>query len=407
MNRSQVPTTGYHRTIPGCRGWLYPPRMDLARRRWDWDAITLWAPVIGVVAASQTKLGLEEPWTGSDAVLALTSLLQAAPLIARRRHPLAAAALVAGALPIQQILGGSLSFGSFVAVLVATYSVGRHAGTRVAVLGATLVLLGVALGTRDQFPEDAAEFIFPLFYVSAATVVGVVVRRLNEQARTLLELNRALARERDATARLAVEGERMRLSRDLHDSVAHTLTVTVVQAEKCELAIDTDPLAAKSSAVAIQEAGRRGLSELRSVLRVLRDPEATTGAPGLADLGLLATVMSESGLVVELDLRGDSSTVPDDIGRHLFRIAQEALTNVMKHSAARTAAVNVAITDAVVELSVTDPGPSLTRGLASGGHGVTVMAERLAGLGGRVATGPYESGYRVGAYVPLPARAET
>lgn len=381
--------------------------MDLARpRRWDWDAITLWAPVVGVAAVAQTKLGLEEPWTGSDGVLALTSLLQAAPLIARRRYPLVTAALIAVALPVQEILGGALSFGSFVAVLVATYSVGRHASTRMAVLGAALVLLGVAFGARDQFPQDAPEFIFPLFYVSAATVIGAVVKRLSEQARKLLELNQALGRERDASARLAVAGERMRLSRDLHDSVAHTLTVAVVQAENCELAIDSDPLAAKSSAIAIQEAARRGLSELRSVLRVLRDPEAPIGASGLDDLGLLATVVSESGLDVELEFSGDSSTVPDDVGHQLFWVAQEALTNVMKHSATKTATVNVAITDAIVELTITDPGPSLTRGLLSGGHGVTMMTERLAGLGGQVAAGPYQSGYRVHARVPLTTRVQ-
>ncbi|WP_194288566.1 sensor histidine kinase [Ornithinicoccus halotolerans] len=381
--------------------------MELTRpRTWDWDAITLWLPVIGVAAVSQTKLGLEEPWTGSDAVLALTSLMQAAPLVARRRYPLVTAALIAVALPVQEVLGGALSFGSFVAVLVATYSVGRHASARAALLGAGLILLGLMLGTRDRFPEDAPELVFPLFYVSAATVIGAVVKRLSEQARQLWELNQALARERDATARLAVAGERMRLSRDLHDSVAHTLTVAVVQAENCELAIDNDPLAAKSAAMAIQEAARRGLSELRSVLRVLRDPEAPIGASGLADLGLLATVVSESGLDVELQFRGDSSTVPADVGHQLFRVAQEALTNVMKHSATKTATVHVAITDTVVELSVTDTGPSLTRGLASGGHGVTVMAERLADLGGEVAAGPYQSGYRVRACVPLTHRVE-
>lgn len=371
-------------------------------RRWDWDAITLWAPVIGVAAVTQAKLGLEEPWIGSDAVLALTSLLQAGPLLARRRYPLVTAALIAVALPVQELLGGALSFGSFVAVLVAAYSVGRHAVAREAALGAAVVLLGVVSGTRDQFPEDAPELIFPIFYVSAATMIGAVVKRLSEQARTLAELNRALARERDATARLAVAGERMRLSRDLHDSVAHTLTVAVVQAENCELQIDEDPLAAKSSALAIQDSARRGLSELRSVLRVLRDPEAPVGASGVDDLGLLATVVSESGLEVDLEVEGDTSMIPEDTGREIFRVAQESLTNVMKHSATKTVKVSLEITDGIVEMSVTDPGPSLSRGLAASGHGLTVMAERVAGLDGLVTSGPHESGYRVHVRVPLP-----
>jgi signal transduction histidine kinase len=376
--------------------------MRLARPgRWDWGAITLWAPVIGVAAASQAKLGLEEPWTGSDVVLTLTSLLQATPLILRRRWPLLTTVLLAAALPVQEALGGALSFGSFVAVLVAAYSAGRYAAARVAALGSLLLLLGAAWGTSAQWPQGAADLVFPLFYISAATAVGGVVKRLSEQARELQGLNEALARERDASARLAVAGERMRLSRDLHDSIAHTLTVAVVQAEKCEQAIEEDPLAARSSAIAIQEAARSGLSELRSVLRVLRDPEAPVGEPGLADLEALATVVSQSGLQVQTEVCGDRSTVPEELGRQLFRVAQEALTNVIRHSAAQRATLNVTITGDTVELSVSDDGPALSSKIASDGHGVSVMGERLTALGGQVQAGAFGAGYQVRACAPL------
>jgi signal transduction histidine kinase len=382
--------------------------MTLARRRrWDWDGITLWVPVVGVAAVTQTKLGLEEPWTGSDAVLTATSLLQATPLVARRRWPVATAALIAAALPIQEALGGALSFGSFVAVLVASYSVGRHATARLAIVGAAITLLGVLLGTRDQLPEDAPDLIFPLFYVSAAASIGAVVKRLSEQSTELQELNAALARERDATARLATVGERMRLSRDLHDSVAHTLTVAVVQAENCEQAIHDDPDAAKSAALAIQEACRHGLSELRSVLRVLRDPDAPAGEPRLADVGALAMVVSESGLDVRVTTRGDLESVPDVIARQLFRVVQESLTNVIKHSAATTANVRVVIAAESAAVSVTDPGPASTSGPSSRGHGTAIMTERLANFGGHVTAGPDGAGYCVHALVPLGVQVGT
>lgn len=379
--------------------------MKYAARNWDWSAIALWAPVVGVAAVTQTKLGLEEPWAGSDAVLTVTSLLQAVPLLGRRRWPVLTAAAVAAALPIQEALGGSLSFGSFVAVLVASYSLGRYASLRPALAGAAIVLLGVAWGTRDHLPEDAPELIFPLFYVSASTAIGGVVKRLHNQASELQRLNDALARERDATTRLAVAGERMRLSRDLHDAVAHTLTVAVIQAEKCEQAIDDDPAAAKASAVAIQDAGRRGLAELRSVVRVLRDPDAAVEEPHLGDLATLATVVSESGLDVSVKVDGNLSQVPDLIGRQLFRVIQESLTNVIKHSAATTADVRVTVGANAAQVLVIDPGPVVSSNLPSGGHGIGGMTERLARLDGHISSGPSGSGYQVHASVPLGVKA--
>jgi signal transduction histidine kinase len=375
------------------------------RRRWNWDDVTLWAPVVGVVAVSQTKLGIEDTWSGSDGVLTVTSLLSAAPLLARRRWPILTATAVAIALVLQETLGGSLSFGAFIAVLVVTYSAGRHAAVPRAAAGAVIVLVGAAVASRDHLPDDAVEFAFPLFYVSVATVVGAVVRRLREQATRLQALNAALARERDASARLAVATERMRLSRDLHDSVAHTLTVAVVQAESCEQALADDPDSAKAAAVAIQDAGRRGLAELRSVLRVLRDPEADVRAPGLLDVEALATVMSESGLDVTFTRSGDLRSVPDDVGRQLFLVAQESLTNVIKHSAATSAEVRIIVDGASTHVEVLDPGPAIVTGFPPGGHGVNVMTERLAEIGGRVTAASDGAGYRVHATVPLPPKA--
>lgn len=371
------------------------------REQRDWDVVTQWAPAVGVAAVTQAGLGLEEPWAGSDAFLTLTSLMLALPLLVRRRWPLVAAGLVAVAAPVQEALGGSLSFGTFVAVLVTAYAVGRHAQPRAAVLGTAVILAGVVLGNLESLPEDATELVIPVFYVVGSVSIGAVVRRLHDQADTLTELNRALARERDATVRLAVAGERMRLSRDLHDSVAHTLTVAVVQAERCEQAIGDDPESATAAAVAIQEAGRRGLAELRSVLRVLRDPDAPVREPGLDDLGALATLVSESGLDVTVVTDGDLARVPDATGVQLFRIVQEALTNVLKHSAAGTATVVVTVDAGAVEVTVTDPGPPLTGAQPASGHGIAVMGERLGGLDGHVTTGRDGTGFRVSVSVPL------
>jgi signal transduction histidine kinase len=381
--------------------------MELARwGRRDRDLVTLWLPVIGVATASQAGLGLEEPWSGSDAGLAVIALLQAGPLALRRRWPVVSAALVAATLPLQDALGGSLSFGTFVAVLVVAYSLGRYAATaRSQAVGTVLVLGGVVLGTLESVADAPTELVFPVFYVAAALAVGAVVRRLVTQAAELRELNSVLERERDATVRLAVAGERLRLSRELHDSVAHTLTVAVVQAERCEQALVDDPGSASEAVRAIQAAGRRGLSELRSVLRLLRDPDTPVRDPGLADLEALVTAMSGPHLRVTLTSDGEPALVADEVGRQLFRVAQESLTNVVRHSDASTAAVAVSVGRDSVTVEVTDPGPRRAGASPWGGHGLAVMAERMACVAGSVAAGPDRDGFRVAATAPLTGEA--
>lgn len=367
----------------------------------DRGLLWLWAPVVGVAALTQAQLGLEEPWAGSDLALAVTSLVQSVPLLARRHAPLLTAGAIAAALPLQEALGGTLSFGTFVAVLVSAYALGRHTTPAWAASGVGVLLVGVGLAVREELPEAIDELVFPLFYISASAALGAVVRRLRTQADELHALNAALARERDATVRLAVAGERMRLSRDLHDSVAHTLTVAVVQAQNCEQLIDADPAAARTAARAVAEAGRHGLSELRAVVRVLRDLDTPRAEPTLADVSTLADVVAEAGLQVEVSSSGELQRVPDPAARALFRVVQESLTNVIKHSAAGHAIVTVTITHDAAEVAVVDPGPARTSELVSGGHGLAGMAERLAAIGGRVEAAPQGTGYGVRATVPL------
>lgn len=367
----------------------------------DLAGLTLWLPVVGVAAASQLRLGLEQPWTGTAVALAVTSLALAAPLAVRRELPLVTAALVAAALPLQVLLGGSLHFGSFLAALVAGYALGRHTRWPVAVTGVVVLLAGITVALRDELPEEAAFFVFPLFYLGGTAALGAVVRRLSLQAAELRRLNAELAGERDTAARLAVATERVRLARDLHDVVAHTLTVAVVQAENCEQAITDDPVRARAAAREVQEAGRRGLAELRSMVRVLRDAEVPESEPGLADLETLAMVIAGAGVEVQVRRDGPAPEVPDGLEHQLFRLVQEALTNVVRHSGARSALVTVTSAPGGVEVCVLDPGPAVAGGLSSGRHGLTGMAERLAAYGGFLDAGPDGSGFRVRARVPL------
>jgi len=359
------------------------------------------APVVAVAVLSQTGIGLESEWSGSDAGLALTSALLAGPLLVRNTRPVLTAAMIGAALVVQVELGGSLHFASFIAVLVASYAVGRHCTGGGAAAGVLTLLVSVVVSMRHTLPEDAAELVFPVFYVTAATVLGSVVRRQARQAADLRRLNEALLREREALDRLAVANERLRLARELHDVVAHTMTVAVIQAEACEDAFEDDPERAREAARQVQAAGRRGLADLRGLVRVLRDAEAPVDDPGLADLDALASVMAGAGLEVEVAREGNLRGLSPRLERELYRIVQEALTNVVKHSAATSVRVLVGRNGAHVEVEVVDPGPAVRTLAPSGGHGIAGMVERLTPFGGRVTAGQDNQGFRVHVAVPV------
>jgi len=367
----------------------------------EWRTLVTWAPVVAVAVMSQAGIGLESAWSGSDAGLALTSALLAVPLLVRATHPVLTTALVGAALVVQVQVGGSLHFASFVAVLMASYAAGRHGAGRRTTAGVVVLLLGVVVAMRSSLPEAAEELVFPLFYVTAAAVLGSVVRRQARQAAELRKLNDALVRERAALDRLVVATERLRLARELHDVVAHTLTVAVIQAEACEDALAEDPERALEAARQVQAAGRRGLADLRSLVRVLRDADAPADDPGLDDLDALAAVMAGAGLEVAVAREGDLRGLAPELERELYRIVQEALTNVVKHSTATSARVRVSRREPQVELEIVDPGPAVQTRVASGGHGLAGMAERLAPFNGRVTAGSDRGGFRVQASVPV------
>lgn len=367
----------------------------------EWRTLLRWAPVVAVALLSQAGIGLESDWSGSDAGLALTSALLAGPLLVRRVRPVLTAALVGAALVVQVQLGGSLHFASFIAVLVASYAVGRHGVDGRPAAGVLVLLVGVVVSMRHSLPGEAEELVFPFFYITAAAVLGSVVRHQARQAAELRGLNEALVRERVALDRLVVATERLRLARELHDVVAHTLTVAVIQAEACEEAIHDDPARARAAARQVQAAGRRGLADLRSLVRVLRDADAPADDPALDDLDALAAVMAGAGLEVTVTREGDLGGLAPELERELYRIVQEALTNVVKHSTATSVRVLISRHDPQIELVVVDPGPAVQSLAPSGGHGLAGMVERLAPFDGRVTAGPDQGEFRVHVSVPL------
>lgn len=390
---------------------------DGGQRRPVWlPALADWAPVVFVAAVSQTGLGMEQPWVGSDLELALTGLATALPLGWRRSRPVLAAGAIGAALAVQVVVfSGSLHFGSFCAVLIGMYATGRYAPSRrTSVAAALLLAAGVATASVSSLSSRPTDVVFPLVYLTGSWAVGRGMRTLQHRADSMHQLSLALARESENAARLAVATDRMRMARELHDVVAHTVMLMVVQAEAAEASFDADPEGARRGLKAVQDAGRRGMDDLRSLVGVLRDAsepsrlhaEAIAPVPDL-QLATLQNLFADCGLDVTLHQRGarDLAALPAGLQTSLFRMVQEALTNVLKHSRAMSAQVELALDGSRLVLDVLDPGPARDRPRGTGGHGLAGMRERATMHHGTMTAGPCGDGFRVCVEIPCPEDA--
>jgi signal transduction histidine kinase len=201
----------------------------------------------------------------------------------------------------------------------------------------------------------------------------------------------------------AVTEERLRIARDLHDVVAHSMSLIAVQAGVGAHVIRTDPDAAEHSLEVIADTSRKALEQTRSMLGMLRETtEDGTRPPtqGLDDISALVDDVRRSGLDVELDRSGTVNEPEAAVSLTAYRVVQESLTNVIKHSAAQKAQVSVAATPDSIDIEVTDPGPARSNGGASSGHGLLGLDERVRLVGGSLESGSNGHGFRVHAVLP-------
>jgi signal transduction histidine kinase len=220
----------------------------------------------------------------------------------------------------------------------------------------------------------------------------------------LEELTRELAQEREQRARLAVLDERNRIAREMHDVVAHSVSLMVVQAGGARRVLDCDPDASREALLAVEAIGRDALGELRRVLGLLRgtsEPVGLRPQPGTAQLTTLVAGIRGSGLQVDLSVDGDPRPLQAGVDLAVYRVVQEALTNAVKHARARRADVRLVWRpdELVVEVLDDGRGPLVP---AQGGHGLVGMRERLAAYGGGLEVGPRDGGgFAVRARIPL------
>ena len=283
----------------------------------------------------------------------------------RRRAPLLTVCTVAAAVAAPELvtLLTITLWGCFVPLLIALYSVARHASARAALAGAGVTALALAIvmlrvpviGTVSNIPFNLVPF-------AGAFVAGRVLRKRHDRHIEVSERARELESGRDETVRAAIAEERSRIARELHDIVAHCVSVMVVQAGAAEDLLDRSPEAARPPLRAVQESGRQAVAELGRMLGLLRGQQAELALkpqPGAAQLAELVEHMSETGLPVVLQVEGTPRLLPPGIELTLYRVAQEALTNTLKHAGPAAARVVLRYGDHAVEaLDVLDNGRS-------------------------------------------------
>jgi signal transduction histidine kinase len=347
---------------------------------------------------------------GTLALAYALALLHTLPLAARRRFPGAVlAASVASGLAVAAIGLPPETLG--LAILVAVYSVAAYGDRWVSLAGLAAAELGSAAVQLTPSRFNAPTVVTNTLVIGAAWLLGhfVGVRRAYTAR---VERTAELERARAELARRAVAEERLRLARELHDVVAHAISVIAVQSGVGAHVANTQPEEAAKALAAIEATSRAALTELRRLLGVLRqegEPEGSLApVPGLADLDALLAEVAKAGLGVRLRVEGTPSQLPAGVDLSAYRIVQEALTNVVKHAGPARAQVVVGYRDQEVTVEVTDDGRGVVAptddGQAGVGHGLIGMRERVAVFGGDLEAGPRPGGgFRVAARLPLAA----
>lgn len=380
--------------------------------------------VAGLVALLAVAAVVAQPggWPATS-----VGLLMALALLFRRTHPSATAAVVA-LLGLTQVLAGWGPLAYDLAVLIALYSVVKYADRlRDGVIAGGIAAVGVVLAAL-QVPGPAlwwASAIWFALVTGAVWLVGLNVRTRRLYVLSLEERAATLEREREAVSRAAVAEERTRIARELHDVVAHSMAVMIVQADGVRFTVDRDPATAREAARVVADTGRQALEEMRRLVGVLREPSrpepaaapggpATESAhrrPALVELPALLDRFRAAGLTVGCATAGRPRALPPGLELTVYRVVQESLTNVLKHAGVG-ASVELDLSwtpDAVVVRAVDDGrGRPAVRPAPSGGHGLVGMRERAGVYDGSLAAGPtLGGGWRVEARLPLPSAPET
>lgn len=374
--------------------------------------------VDGVLALALGLLGIGQllqgpPWTQLPAWLLIV-----AAVAVRRRIPVTAFCVGALGGAVQVAGGGLLQavpLPSDIAMLVLLYTVAAYRPRRASVPALLVCLAGSAVAVAVWMPAGGTDRLMKLGYATGlfagcallAWVLGDSMRYRRGYYAALEDKAARLEAERHAQAKIAAAAERARIARELHDIVAHHVSVMVVQADGARYALRTDPGRAETALTAISTTGRQALNEMRRLLGVLRSAGERSGlapVPGLGELRELLDQARAAGLEVSYTLTGTPRELSEGAELAAYRVVQESLTNTRKHAGlAATAAVTLRYEPDGLTVEITDDGMA-TPAAGPGGHGLAGMRERIAMYGGTVHAGPLPGGgFGVTARLPCPA----
>lgn len=382
--------------------------------RWSDHRVLLVDAAIALVLAVLAVAGVGVELAGSaypsafPAGAYLLAVCSCVPLIVRRSHPVVCAVAILLVTTGYHLLGYP-GQAPALALFPALYAVTAY-GTRIRSMATAVVIAGlwsiVPTLPPHPLPWTSWAILGPAIGMLWLAVVGATVRQARRSERLDYENRAALA---EATLREELARERLSMAQELHDVLAHTISVISVQSGVALDRIDTDPVGARQAMVTVRSLARRAIPEVRATLEVLRNPgnesRRTVPQPGLAELAELAERARDAGLTVELALDPDSATEPQ-IELIAYRIAQEAVTNVIRHSNATTVRISARRAGADLLVEVVDDGRSDGAPLKAG-LGLTGMSERAAAIGGTVdADYAPDGGFRVSARLPCGRRDE-
>jgi signal transduction histidine kinase len=394
--------TGRYRAAVSARDLR--PRLSTAGP-WALDALL----ALAATAAGVFVFGsILPPGAGGPRVAAGYALVVAhnLPIAARRRFPLPVLAwALATGLVFASLRFNLVPLG--LSILIYVYSVASQCPRRVSLAGlatteAVLVLVFLA---RPRALGDRSTLVADCVIVAAAWWLGDGTRRRQEAVAAARDRAAELERAREELARRAVVEERLRIARELHDVVAHSMSIIAVQSGVGAHVLDSQPEEARKALAAVEATSRQALAEMRRLLGVLRQEAEPSGSltpsPGLAGVDALAADVARAGARVEVRIEGTRPELPLGLDLSAYRIVQEALTNVVRHAGPATARVRIRYAPDTVDIEVVDDG----RGAGTGredGHGIAGMRERAALYGGSLDAGPLPGGgFRVAARLPV------
>jgi signal transduction histidine kinase len=361
-------------------------------------------------------IGTRHLQTGLHPTTPLTwvlAVLIVAPILTHRRFPRASLAVCLTAL-LAYAAGRYVAYPGL-PVFVLTFDIALHSRRRVglAALVASAAAIAFSLALQSSGVVTFSTWVASELGVLVAWLAGRNLRLRRARWAELQARTERLEREREEEARRAVTEERLRIARELHDVIAHSMSVIAVQSAVGNHVIDAQPAEARQALAAIEATSRSALTEMRRLLGVLRQEGEPRGslspAPGLADLSSLVSQVQDAGLQVWINVDGQRGSVPPGIDLSAYRVIQEALTNVIKHAGSAAATVTIRYRDDSVTVEIANQAPAASVAHVpaprmGSGHGIIGMRERVAVFGGQFAAGSGpDGGFLVRACFPIAA----